>query len=47
MENIDLKKTVLCQPVGGTFGFATTNKANPWQSQKSHFFAYALIKTIS
>ena len=34
-------KTILSQPASGTFGFAPTHKANPSQSQKSHFFAYA------
>jgi len=34
-------KTILSQPASGTFGFAPTHKANPSQSQKSHFFAFA------
>ena len=39
-------KTILSQPVSGTFGFAPTHKANPSQSQKSHFFAFAQGLTI-
>jgi len=34
-------KTILSQPASGTFGFAPTRKADPSQSQKSHFFANA------
>jgi len=34
-------KTILSQPASGTFGFALTRKADPSQSQKSHFFTYA------
>ena len=34
-------KNNFSQPASGTFGFAPTHKANPSQSQKSHFFAYA------
>lgn len=34
-------KTILCHPASGTFGFAPSHKANPSQSQKSHFFSYA------
>jgi hypothetical protein len=30
----------LSHPASGTFGFAPTHKADPSQSQKSHFFAY-------
>jgi hypothetical protein len=34
-------KTILCQPASGTFGFTPPHKADPSQSQKSHFFSYA------
>ncbi len=34
-------KTILSQPASGTFAFALSHKADPSQSQKSHFFAYA------
>jgi hypothetical protein len=34
-------KTILSQPASGTFGFAPSHNADPSQSQKSHFFAYA------
>jgi len=40
-------KTILSQPASGTFGFAPTHKADPSQSQKSHFFAFALTKCIN
>jgi len=36
-------KNNFSQPVSGTFGFAPTHKADPSQSQKSRFFAYALM----
>jgi hypothetical protein len=34
-------KNNFSQPASGTFGFAPTHKADPSQSQKSHFFANA------
>jgi hypothetical protein len=34
-------KTILSHPASGTFGFTPTHKADPLQSQKSHFFAHA------
>jgi len=39
-------KTILSRPTSGTFGFAPTHKADPSQSQKSHFFANAQGLTI-
>ena len=41
-------KFLLARRTSGTFGFAPTHKADPSQSQKSHFFAYApmTIKTL-
>lgn len=39
-------KTILYQPESATFSFAPTHKADSLQSQKSHFFANASIKTI-
>ncbi|MEZ4984433.1 MAG: hypothetical protein R2795_05240 [Saprospiraceae bacterium] len=39
-------KTILSHPASGTFGFAPTHKADPSQSQKSHFFANAQGHTI-
>lgn len=40
-------KTILSQPASGTFGLAPTHIANPSQSQKSHFFAFAQTKCIN
>jgi len=39
-------KTILCQHASGTFGFAPTHKANPSQSQKSHFFTNAANNNV-
>jgi len=39
-------KTILSQPASGTFGFFPTHKANPSQSQKSHFLSSTLLTLL-
>ena len=40
-------KFLFANRTSGTFGFAPTRKADPSQSQKSHFFANAQTKIIN